>query len=191
MAVVTVSATDNGGIPATTRWAIPPENAHDLSPIPRAVRHYGASVAVAALGIGDVTNVNILFTFPAEFIYLCKLLTIQFSSDDLTTEFDNVGILEYRPAAGSALGVRKDFELLSSGPAARGGTRVQQAYRPMGTWRDWINGPDGDTIRLTISDISADVSTAGDVAWHADFWEYDIEQCFKWPINTPAPQFSY
>lgn len=189
MAIVSVIPIDAGR--ETVHWEIPTENALNLSPIPRGVRKYGGTAAIAALGAGDETNVGITLTFPSAFIYLPKNISLTFRSDDLTTEFSNIGTLEYRPAAVSALGTRIDYELFCDGPSFWAASNSEQYYRPKGSWRQWVNGPDGDTVLLFIADISGDTSTAGDVAWTADFWEYDVNQCLKWPVNTPTPIINY
>lgn len=189
MTVIAVVPVDPGR--ETQRWSVPSDNALNQSPIPRGLRLYGGSIAVAALGANDETNVAVSLTFPSAFIYLPKLLTITFLSDDLTTEFGDIGALEYRPGGLSTIGDRINFELFTDGAAFRGAVRSEQYYRPLGEWRRWVNGPNGDTVLMFIADVSGDTSTAGDVAWHAEFWEYDVEQCLKWPVNTPQPIVNY
>lgn len=189
MAVINVTSTDEGQ--PGQRWAVPTDNRLNDSPIPRGIRHYAGSVAIAALGAGDVTNVGITFAFPEQSVWLCKSLSFLFSSDDATEEFNPVGMLEYQPEGVASISRRRAYTLLSEGAVLRIGLRAQRVWRPLGTWRQFVNGPDGDTILHTISDPSSDASTAGDVGWVAEFWEYDIEQCFKWPLNTPQPTIAY
>lgn len=189
MAVIAVTATDTGEVQA--RWEVPPDTILNMSPVPRGIREYIGTAAVLALGAGDETNVGITFVFPTAFMYLPKTLTCQFLSDDLTTEFENIGGLEYQPGGSAAVGTRVSFEMLSDGSNMRSAIRSEQNYRPMGTWRRWIDGPAGDLLAFSMADISGDTSTAGDVIWAAEFWEYDVEQCLKWPVNTPQPVVSY
>jgi len=189
MAIVTVSSTDTGG--ETLRWEVPQDIVLNQSPIPRGIREYGGAVPIAALGAGDETSVVITLTFPSAFNYVPKSLTMQFQSDDLTSEFSNLGVLEYRVNGVGTLGVRKDYQMFCNAPAFRFAATSNQIYVPQGTWRQWVNGPDGDFIVMLLADISGDASTAGDVSWTAEFWEYDIEQCLKWPVNTPQPMLPY
>lgn len=189
MTVITVASTDTGSV--TQTWKVPPDEQLNHSPIPRGLRFYGGTVAIPALGANDETNVAITFTFPTVFNYLMKNITIQFLSDDLTTEFDNIGLLEYRPGANGNPGIRKNYALFSDGAAFRTAAQSIQSYRPVGTWRHFLNGSAGDTLVMSLSDISNDTSTAGDVTWTAEAWQYDIEQCLKWPVNTPIPQVAY
>lgn len=189
MTVITVAVTDEGS--ETVHWQVPPDNQLNFSAIPRGVRQYGGTAAIAALGANDETNVVITLAFPTAFVYLLKNVTIQFLSDDLTSEFSNLGTLQYRPNSGASLGVRKEYELQSGGQGFISGAKSSQVYRPVGTWRTFIAGQDLDTVVLTIADVSNDASTAGDVSWTAEALEYDIEQCLKWPVNTLAPTYSY
>lgn len=189
MAIVGVSATDTGI--DTRHWSVPPDPKLIDSPIPRGIRNYGGTVAVPALGAGDETSVFINFLFPSAFVYLAKAFTCNFISDDVTSEFGNIGSLEYRPGGVSSLGVRLGYQIKSDGQSFPGGARSNQIYYPQGLWRHWINGPEGDTFNFNIQDMSGDASTAGDVAWTGEFWEYDVEQCLRWPVNSPIPTINY
>jgi len=180
MAVIDVVSTDTGD--GIVNWSVPPDNVLNETGIPRGVRVYNGSVAVPALGIGDETAVNITFTFPTAYSYLCKSLNLRFQSDDETTEFDRQGVLLYTD--GQQLGYQ--YALDSPGPAfvkSAGIMKSIDVYHPVGTWRQWISGGRGDTMNLTLADISSDASTAGDVFWRVEFWEYDLEQCFNWQVN--------
>lgn len=189
MAVIAVVPTDAGV--ETVHWAIPPATVLNHTPVPRGLRSYGRSQSIAALGAGDETNIDLTLTFPTAFVYLPKSLSVQFQSDDLTTEFSNLGTVEYHPGGNSGLGTAKVYELLCNGPSFRLAIASIQVYHPMGTWRNWVRGNENDTIHVNLADISGDASAAGDFAWTAEFWEFDINQCLEWPINTPQPVLSY
>lgn len=189
MTIINVTATDNGL--AGTRWKVPPDPELNNTAIPRSLRKYGGTAAIAALGANDETAVNITLTFPTAFVYLCKSINILFQSDDLTTEFGNFGTLEYFPAGGSTLALRKVFAMECAGATMRSAATSVQVFNPIGTWRNWVNGPAGDTIHLRIADVSGDTSTAGDVAWVGEFYEFDVNQCLNWPTNTPQQTLGY
>lgn len=188
MAIIAVTQTDPGD--ETNHWQVPQDNLLIDSPIPRGLRLYRGAVAVAALGAGDETNVDITHSFPAAFIYQPKSISISFLSDDLTTEFSNLGGLEFRVNV-PAPTVIHTYAMECPGAFFRLAVRSVQTFHPVGTWRRWINGPAGDAVHMLLADISGDASTAGDIQWSCEYWEYDIEQCFKWPVNTPQPVVSY
>lgn len=189
MAVIAVTATDTGDL--TTRWAIPDEKQLNNSPIPRGLREYKGTAAVPALGAGDQTNVGITFSFPSNFIYLAKSFTCSFVSDDLTSEFGNLGNIEYEVGGSASIANRIEYPIKSEGQSFRSAVKSDQTYVPLGTWRRFINGSNGDFFAFFLADMSGDASTAGDVSWFADFLVYDVEQCFNWPVNTPLIQLPY
>lgn len=189
MAVISLTSTDEGF--ETKHWSVPPDPQLVNTPIPRGLRNYQGTKAVPALGSGDQSAVDIKLEFPTAFIYLMKNFQCNFISDDITSEFNNIGVLQYLPGGSGAIGVMQQYVLLSEGQAFTAAVRSIQVYRPLGTWRQWIDGTDGSNIHFQIQDMSGDASTAGDVGWTAEFWEYDVEQCLKWPVNTPVPQISY
>lgn len=189
MTVIAVTATDVGR--ETQHWGVPPDAELNASPIPRGLRLYGGTKAVAALGTNDETAVTITLSFPLGFIYLLKSMTINFRSDDLTTEFSNFGSLEYRPGGVTTPGLKQSYLLVCEGASFLNAVQSIQIYEPKGTFRHWVNGPAADTLVMNLADISGDASTAGDIDWTAGFWEYDVEQCFHWQINTPMPTITY
>lgn len=189
MAVIFVGETDTGF--QTNHWQVPPEPALMASPIPRGYRIYRGTLPVLALGAGDETQVDIGMTFPTGYVYLPRQLTIEFISDDLTTEFSNNGQLEYRPGGGAGLATTHSYALECPGASFRAAARSVQVYHPVGTWKHFIRPEDGDLIHLWLADISGDTSAAGDVLWHAEFLEYDVEQLLRWEVNSPNPVYNF
>jgi len=181
MAIVSVTGSDIGQ--EIKRWSVPPDIQLNKSPIPRGIRHYGGVVSIAALGAGDQTVVNITFTFPNSYIYMCKSFNLRFESDDaVLPEFENQGALIYNQVK---YGADATFQLFSRGAAWYTTLNLASViWRPEGTWRQWINGLDGDSLVLAVSDQSGDTSSAGDVFWSCEFWEYDAEQCLNWEVNV-------
>lgn len=186
MTVITVAVTDPGD--EVQRWSVPDDSVLNHTPIPRGVRKYVGSNGIAALGAGDETSVIITFTFPTAFVYLLKAMTYEFFSDDLTSEFNDRGLFQYLPAGVTSTVATKTYNLVSPGAGISAAVNSVNAWA-MGTGfnRLWIDGTKLDTVRAMFADMSGDTSTAGNFAWYAEFWEYDIEQCFKWPVNTPQP----
>jgi len=179
MAIVSVTSTDVGD--TETLWGVPADAALNITPISRGIRKYFGSVAVAALGAGDQTIVTITLTFPTKFIYYPRSLTCNFASDDTTSEFEQFGDIAYN-------GAHAQRYLMDSGGGLAREEITNTAiniYRPTGAWRQWLNVEGGGPteLRLIVSDQSGDASTAGDFFWFVDFWMYDKEQCFNYPVN--------
>lgn len=180
MAIIAVNLADNGD--SETLWAVPPNAQLDKSPIPRGIRHYHGTAPIAILGSGDQTAVTLSFTFPTRAVYLPRVITLKFASDDTTSEFDQFGTLRFTQNSGTI----HSYVMRSEGISRQGATLLaENIYRPLGRWREWINvGEDPVTgVQMSINDNSGDASAAGDVEWAADFWIYDIEQCNHYTVN--------
>lgn len=190
MAIVTVTASDGGDMSGLSQWRIPPGIINDKTPVPRGLRTYAGNASVLALGAGDQTAVSLTLGFPTNFMYLPRDVSIIFRSDDTTLEFEQNGVLRY--TSNTAAGSPGKYALRSEGIGREGATLLAElAWRPMGTWRQWINGPDGDTMILHVQDMSGDTSAAGDIFWLAHFWQFDIEQRQDWPVNLYEMQIPY
>lgn len=182
MTVIAVVATDPGD--TVQQWAIPPGTQSADTPIPRGLRNYQGSGAVAALGANDETAVTITLEFPENFNYLPRNILISFRSDDATEEFEAGGFMSYGDMGSTSNSNGVELVSTNSLIVNNAGTlQALRAFRPLGQWRRFVSGPRSDSIILQIIDNSNDTSTAGDVLWWADFWIYDIEQCLRWPVN--------
>lgn len=182
MTTINVTATDAGH--DIQRWTVPPDAIINNSPIPRGFRIYEATVAVPALGANDETVVTLTYTFPIAYCYLLKSFTYAFLSDDQTEEFDPVGTMRYIEGTGGS-NQNFEFEIVSTGAFSRGSSAAAcRNYGPRSgdAWRIFVQGDRLDTIIMEIADTSNDTSTAGDVFWKAEFWEYDLEQCLNYPV---------
>lgn len=178
MAVITVATTDTGG--PGRNWAVPPAEGLNKSPIPRGIRHYHGSVAVPALGAGDETLVILTHSFPSQYHFLPRNLSVWFRSDDQTLSFEVIGALAFVDA-----NVAEDHMVALEAPGVGYSSttmRATQVYSPQGMWRIWINGPNADLVKFYLTDLT-DTSIAGDVFWACDYWIYDIEQCMQWSVN--------
>lgn len=175
MTIISVTSTDVGN-PIT--WATLPGLRDQKSPVPRGLRNYNGTVAVAALGSGDETAVGITFSFPTNYVFLPRDISIVFISDDTTSEFSDEGSMRITNAQGNSF-----YPLHSDGQAQFGATTLAiNLWRPLGGWRQWLRGS-SDMVLLSVQDMSMDTSTAGDIRWNANFWIFDIEQVQNWEPN--------
>lgn len=184
MTVVSVTPTDTGRTGET--WRIPGGLVNDETNIPRASRLYSGQSAIAALGAGDETSFRLTCTFPTEFVYLLQRFTLGFESDDTTEEFEAVGQLSYSglPVGGNSINFAR-IPIVSDGVSYQGATTLANRR-----WRIDPGNPkffitSGVSVEVTVTDMSGDTSTAGDMFWYITFLEYDVQQCLQWPSNTP------
>lgn len=191
MAVISLSFSDTGDLRQT--WKVPNEPQLFESPVPRGIRKYIGGGAVAALGASDETDVVLSYTFPTGFIFLPKSINLAFRSDDGTESFNAAGIISYGFIDASALGAGPAYSMDSNAPLIDIGGAVmvaQRTWRPIGQWRHFINAPAGDTLLLHVSDTTP-TSTAGDMRWYSEFWEYDVEQWFNWQVQIQSQLITY
>lgn len=188
MAVVSVTQTDTGD--GLKSWRIPGEPLVNTTFIPRGIRTYSGSAAVAAKGAPDQTRCTITLTFPTNFHFLIKSFTCRFTSDDTVNDFNSTGAITYVRGVGTFT-ADPMVEITSSGTINRGGavaaTKVYQMA--VGAPRFMSNGAAGDSVLFDLADVSADASSAGDVLWLIEFFMFDQEQVLTWPINTCDPVF--
>ncbi len=182
MTIIAVNTSDAGQ--AYQRWAVPADEHLNKTPISRGIRLYRGTVAVPALGASDTTQVNLNVTFPIPYVYLPKALTLSFGSDDTTESFETNGLLRYNQGLNGSVG-----EMLYAIPSlaivlgsTQLATRIWSNPTNGVAWRNFINGERLDHLTIAVSDLT-DTSTAGDVAWNLEFWEYDAEQCLNWEVN--------
>jgi len=183
MAIVSVTVTDPGTLEL---WTTIPGPIDQISPVPRGLRNYNGTLAIAALGAGDETAVGVTFAFPGAYVYLPRDITINFTSDDTTSEFDDQGVMRVTNRDGNS-----HYGLHSDGIAHFGATTLaMNVWRPMGGYRQWMSGSD-DMILLSVQDMSGDASTAGDIRWNANFWVFDVEQVQNFAANFNEMQMPY
>lgn len=154
--------------------------------IPRGLRTYLGTLPVAAKLAADQSRVQITFTFPESFIYLLKGFNFRFTSDDQVNDFESVGSMLY-----SKPSTDPQVEIVSSGTEFRGAalTASKNFQLAVGAPRYLIDSGLGDDLRISVADVSSDASTAGDVAWYAEFFAFDREQVLEYPVNTCVPTF--
>lgn len=189
MAVITVSETDTGD--NITNWAIPP-GIQDTTFVPRGIRTYRGSKPIAAKLAADQTSVQISFTFPTAYAYLIKSFSFAILSDDTSNDFQNEALVE-QYIFGTATGDQKVMgNLTCPGISVRGAVNAHKVYLPQPHFpRPILVGGKAMQIVTQLADISADASTAGDVQWFCEFFEFDNQQIHKWPVNSPQPVFCY
>lgn len=189
MAVVSYNPTDAGD--GITSWSIPPGTVMPGSFVPRHVRHYRGTQAIAAKGAGDEIRFQLQVTFPDPYIFLLKNLSFSFISDDVTNLWESVGILKFVEE-----NVNPTFaEMIWTALASDGVCMVDSVQRSVRTWRTnagaprpFIDPPRGN-VEVALCEQDAGAGIAGDVFWSIDFYAFDRDQALTWPIHTAAPVF--
>ncbi len=188
MAVISVSVVDPGD--EVIQWSIPPEP--ELNHVPRGIRTYRGTAAIAAKGAGDETRVQIRFTFPTSYAYVMKTLGCMFQSDDTVNEFQAAAGLAMAPFGGTDHGDMIHGVLTGAEINVNAATVARRMYQPSpGFPRPVLNASVGATTFLELADMDAGATTAGDVTWYGEFWVYDLDQVRSYPMHTPNPVVCY
>lgn len=186
MAVIDLSVID--ALPAVSRWEMPANPDALRSPIPRGIIKYDGTTAVALKTAGNLTAFKVVTTLPDGFAYLMKSAVIKVVSDDLVNLWDLFGALTVNIDKDAAAAVSYPFNAF--GTAILGsGTRATKIFTPVtGTSKFILMSDDVVDFRLTDSDAAE--SPAGDIFWHIELYQYDVDQVLKYEVNTPIPVIS-
>lgn len=185
MAVVTASIAATGLL--TRNWSVPPESHLASSVVPRGLLTHQGTTSIAAKLAANETRLRATLTFNDSFCYILRDFSLLVGSDDQVLDFDADGQM-----AMAIEGIDPVIPLISTGVAhigaALSSTRV---YVPnMNFPRILFGGENVGDVIVQVADISTDASTAGDASIYASWFVYDLEQCRKWPINSPAPMMA-
>jgi len=182
MAIVTINLTDT--VPTIRRWVMPTGPATLKSPVPRGILEYRNTGAVAAKSAGDLTNLTLTLTLPVGYAYLIKSINIRFVSDDLVNRFNDNALGLY-----NVTGQDTFFNLACPGEAIISAAVAARVWEPSnGTPKQMLQFP--ESVGFFFQDMDASASTAGDLLWTIEFYEYLVAQVDGWEVNTPLPTIS-
>lgn len=188
MAIVTVSVSD--AAPVVRRWELPGNYDGLRSPIPIGTLLFRGFDAIATKGAGDETAYTLTLTMPGGAAYLPRSALIRFSSDDLTSNFSDLGFGFYLDDTTPANLINAFLLSAGGGLAADSAVVAEQIWSPAQGASKLILPP-GGTLRFRVNDLAAGASTAGDMAYWVEFYIFNVDQVDKWEVNTPIPTISH
>lgn len=168
----------------------PPDQVTLWSAIPRGLRGF-----VVAAGVLDVKPINddqqliLLGTLPSNFAYVFAEIGLRILVDVAASWDSEYTLILQDYYQGRADVIQQwNFEFSSSNlqstARGQGHTAIGQTPRqPMWSPRD----TDGIVINISTFNNGAPAGAAGTVWANINFWEFDLEQAKKHPINTPFP----
>lgn len=183
MAIISVSTTT--GPTQVERWEMPPSPDAIRSPVPSGVIHFNGTEAIAALDAANQTSYSLICTLPGGHVYILKSFTLRFASDDLVNDFNDIGLCLYNIPTTSPV-----FNMVSPGAGVFLGNMAMKVWQPTSTTPKRILFGGRDTFNMYVADMSADASTAGDMNYDVQFYEFDVDQIDKYELNTPIPMVS-
>ncbi len=172
----------------------PPDPLALWTPIPRGLR--GFIVELGALDlkpVGDTQTLVLTATLPPSFAYVFAEISLRISQDRAQSWFPAY-TLNLQNWYQGRLGVSTSFAFPWNG--------IDHGNQPLNTERSngftkgsmvpkapmWApSGTSGILIRFNAQNADGTVATAGTLSAYINFWEFDLEQARKFPINSPIP----
>lgn len=171
----------------------PPQAQTLWSAIPRGLQSFvAANATLDAKGAGDIMLLNLKATLPPNFAYVLADIHCAIAQDE-ADDWDTVGTLNlqnyYRAPQSVAMSstFMFGFEVGTFLNTTRVMTNSERssklpAFPIIGT-----PGTSGALINVLLGNGSGNATTAGAVNAFISFWQFDLEQVRKFPINTPIP----
>ena len=184
-------------VPSYTPYERPPQSLTLWSAIPRGLQSFIVDgQQVVAKAQSDTALLNLKGTLPPNFGYVMNDLNVSLAKDRAHEWSDSIQMnLQnfYRAPLTLSVGLAgnwvQPFPLGPEDNVAGGlATRSIQVIQPWPAFP--IIGTEGTTgvlINIHIFDDSSAVSAAGTISTLMSFWQFDLEQIRKYPINSPLP----
>lgn len=191
MAIIDVTASDE--ITITVLHQIESGTVQPHTFIPRGTAFHEGTAAIATLVAGNQTRFALTLSFPTNYTYLLKQLSVTYRADNATvTTFSDVAIMDYLLLA---LAQTQRSELFSNGASGVGSTlRSEKVWHPsVHAPRLFVDGNLAETVVLNFQDpdVAAGGQVAGDFIWVIEWYFFDQEQMLKWPVRTATPVLCY
>ena len=170
----------------------PPQNLTLWSAIPRGLQSFLVPTGILdAKALNDSMLLSLTATLPPNFGYVMADLMVTIAQDE-AADWNGIFILNLQNYYRAALA---DSVALSGTWA---GTFIAQTDSLLRTTRaDDLRGPlspiigapgtSGALVTITLTNPGAAATTGGTVNASIAFWQFDLEQIRKYPINSPTP----
>jgi len=172
----------------------PPQPQTLWSAIPRGLQSFLVDTQVLDLKpVGDSFRLNLKATLPPNFGYVMADMNVSIAQDRAFDwdAFANLNLQNYyRAPVDISVGLSSDWvqDFLTNSATGTRALNLAQAWPTF----PLIGAPgtSGALVVLSISNSNATAATAGTVNAYASFWQFDLEQIRKYPINSPQPVHS-
>ena len=160
--------------------------------IPRGLRGFIVELGIlAAKPVNDTETLALTATLPANFAYVMAEISLRLSQD-VASDWQASYTLNLQNWYQGFLGVSTNWNIFfdnnsggTGAPDTRGNPFRQPVIPTQPMWAP--KGTSGILINITTKNLQAAVGAAGTISAYINFWEFDLEQVKKFPINTPIP----
>jgi len=171
----------------------PPDRAALWTSIPRGLRGFVVeSGTLAAKPDSDTETLLLHGILPPSFAYVLCAISLRLSQD-VADDWRNEYTLNLANFYQGHLAVSSDWNfpfLGSAGGVAAATTRGNSVSSTDNLPRAPMWSPSMSTgiqVNITTANVQTAVGAAGTIAAYINFWEFDLEQARKYPINSPLP----
>lgn len=170
----------------------PPQPFTLWTAIPRGLQSFIVDgLALDAISVGDDALLNITAVLPPNFGYVMNDCNLTLAQEGAGANWDgnfNLNLQNFYRAPGLSLGLSGNWVQDMVNAAQDGSTKNSSIVQP---WPSFpIIGTEGTSgIQVVVSTFNnAGVAQlVGTIQFFLSFWQFDLEQIRKYPINSPAP----
>ncbi len=168
----------------------PPEAFTLWSAIPRGLQSFIVDVqALDAKALNDEALLNLTASLPANFGYVMQDLNFTIAQDlaeNWSTVY-NLNLQNFYRSSGALVATNGNWVQNFVAAAQDLSTRASVQIQPWPAFP--MIGQDGGSIAIVISAFNnvAAAAAIGTVNAQISFWQFDLEQIRKFPINSPVP----
>ncbi len=179
---------------AYTPYERPPDIVALWSAIPRGMLSFTAFEALDAKALNDEALVTIPWVLPSNFAYVLESLHFSITQNRAQDWSDRVNLNLQNFARWGVVGLngnyRRGFEASTQDVNTRTITDIggNEGITSFPTF-PLVNPETANGVAFNFNAFNntATAATAGTLHFYCNFWEFDLEQVRKYPINSPVP----
>jgi len=182
--------------PTYVPYERPPDPATLWSAVPRGLRGFQVATGIVeAKPINDDQTLQLTGTLPANFAYVFAEIAFKLDQDQANfwTPKYTLNLQNYYQGS-TALSMTWIFSLIThplGAQIASGGVEAPLLTVGLPKAPMWApKGSSGILISMQARNGTATAALSGTVDAYINFWEFDLEQIRKYPINAPIPVHS-
>lgn len=171
-----------------------PENVRLLNGVPRGLVRFEADIALTAKPVNDSMILNITSGLPTNFAYVLCSLSFQIQVDRATDWHTNLRFRMFNGLPAASAGNEQisvfNFEFYAPGSGVTAQRILDYSKGDIRTWYPnplWPKRAEPMSFTLQAGNVAATVQAAGTMLFHAAFYQYDLTQALRYPLNSPLP----
>ncbi len=177
-------------VPTYLPFERPPDPYALWTAIPRGLRGFATDFGVLdAKPINDTQTLTFSATLPANFGYVFSDIGLRLAQDNASSWVAkytlNLQSFYQGRDLGMSISYNFGFNVISLGAELANDHQVHDQVPSSPMWAP--KGSSGILIVITARNVAAPAAAVGTVSAYINFWEFDLEQIRKFPINSPLP----